>query len=149
MSKATRILTMTGVALLAGATIGAAPAVAAPASAQNTAATTQSADRVVDYYRTRLQCERAGRVGEFLNRWDGYDCRLVFFGIRRGWWALDVYWDGNGHGWPGHGHGWPGHGHGWPGHGGPGGGHGGPGGGHGGPGGCHFVPCGLHLSQRG
>ena len=119
MSKATRILTMTGMALIAGATIGSAPAMAAPSATHTTAATTQSADRV-GYFRTRMQCERAGRIGEFLNRWDDYTCYRVPFGPRRGWYVLDVDWNwGHGHGFPGggHGHGFPGggHGHGFPG----------------------------------
>jgi len=100
MNKLTRVLAMTGMALVAGATIGAGPASAAPAGAPSTP---QSADhwspgheRVVNYYRSRMDCNRAGHLGEMRNRWDSHDCRQVRGGFRRGWWALVVSWDHRG-----------------------------------------------------
>ena len=99
MSKATHMLAMAGMALVAGTAFGASPAAAAPAASQPTTAATSSAavrvqsqagDRVVGYYRTRRSCERAGRVGEFFGRWDDYNCNLLRWGHRRGWWVLSV-----------------------------------------------------------
>jgi hypothetical protein len=113
------MLTMAGMALIAGATMGASPAAAAVSTSQGNTATSQVAvgqgqnqagDRA-GYYRTRRSCERAGRIGEWLGRWDDYDCERVRWGIRRGWWVLDVDWNWSG----GHGHGdhhGGGHGHG-------------------------------------
>ena len=126
MNKATRMLTMLGMGLVAGATIGAGPAVAAdstsPAPKASTATKAQQhdrdRDRVVGFYRSLRACEFAGRIGERFDKWDDYDCERVRFGFRRGFWALEVEQDRWGHGgghWnrPGHGH-WnrPGHGHG-------------------------------------
>jgi hypothetical protein len=110
MNKAPRILTMTGLALVAGAAFGSAPAVAAPAASSTgtTASTsTTQADLVVHHYRSYTECRRAGRVGRFFGRWDRYSCDRVWFGRYRGWFALSVDWDwhgnGGGHG-DGHGH---------------------------------------------
>jgi hypothetical protein len=126
MNKAARILTMTGLALVAGAAFGSTPAMAASSSSTSTTATqsTTQADRVVRYYRSSGECRRAGRVGEIFGRWDDYTCRKVWFGPYRGWYALSVDWNwhGNGNHWPhgngqGHGNG-DSHGHGngnhWP-----------------------------------
>jgi hypothetical protein len=115
----TRVLVMTGMALFAGATMGAGPASAAPAT---TTPGTQSADhwspghdQVVNYYRNPFICDRAGRIGEQHNRWDSHDCSRVRGGFRRGWWALTVSWDHHGHGHDQHGqndqHGDDQHGH--------------------------------------
>jgi hypothetical protein len=109
MSKATHMLAMAGMALVAGAAFGASPAAAAPAAPQAATGATSSAvahaqsragDRVVGYFSTRRACERAGRVGEFLGRWDDSDCNRVWWGPRRGWWVLtvDSRWHGNNHG---------------------------------------------------
>ena len=104
MNKLTQILTMSGLAVIAGATIGAAPAMAADSTSptRTTAVTAQAGDRVVHFYRNRMQCERAGRVGEWLGRWDDHDCNRVWWGPRRGWYALNVQWNFHGthHGGP-------------------------------------------------
>ena len=98
MSKATRMLAMTGMALVAGATMAAGPAAASSSAAQGaTSATQQQAgnhgDRnrewVAGYYRSRLQCERVGRIGERFDRWDDYECERVRRGFRVIW-RLDV-----------------------------------------------------------
>ncbi|MBU2668873.1 hypothetical protein KOI35_35725 [Actinoplanes bogorensis] len=136
MNKAARTFTMLAMGLVAGATIGAGPAMAAdsatsPAAKPSTTTTTKAQagwgrDRVVGYFRTLRACEKAGRIGEFTNRWDDYDCDRVRFGFKRGLWALEVSQDWRG---GGHGHGPWGGGHG--GH--HGGGHHGGGHHHGGP----------------
>ncbi|MEU4239795.1 hypothetical protein [Actinoplanes sp. NPDC026619] len=148
MNKAARMIAMSGMAAVAALAFSAGPAAAASASAASPApsaskSTTSAAEkqsyraRVVNYYRSPIACNKAGRFGEWRNSWDDYTCYRVPFGFKRGWWALSVRWDN--HGFPGHGHGpgfpgGPGHGPGFPG--GPGHGPGFPGGpGHPGP---HF-----------
>ena len=116
MNKLTRVLAMTGMAMVAGATIGAGPASAAPAAP---ASTTHGADhwspghdQVIDYYRNPFDCNRAGHLGERHNRWDRHECNQVRGGFRRGWWALIVSWDHHGHDQHGHDqHGHDQHGH--------------------------------------
>jgi len=145
MNKATRMLFMTGMAIVAGATFSAGPASAAsasPAPNPSKAATQSTKDwghdrsRIVGFFSNPFTCNRAGRIGEWRNRWDDYNCFRIPFGFHRGDWALRVSWDRPG--FPGHdGHGFPGHdGPGFPGHDGPGfpghDGHDGPGG-HDGP----------------
>ncbi|MCY1142925.1 hypothetical protein OWR29_33445 [Actinoplanes sp. Pm04-4] len=108
MSKTARMFTMLGLGLMAGATIGAGPALAAgsaDAPAAKPATTTKvqkhgDRDRIAGYFRTRGACERAGRIGEIRDRWDDYDCDRVRFGFKRGLWALEVEqnWRGGGHG---------------------------------------------------
>jgi len=145
MNKATRMLVMTGMAIVAGATFSAGPASAAsasPAPNPSKAATQSTKDwghdrsRIVGFYSNPFICNRVGRIGEWRNRWDDYNCFRVPFGFHRGDWALRVSWDR--FGFPGHDHGFPGHdGPGFPGHDGPGfPGHDGPGfpGHHDGPG---------------
>lgn len=122
MNRATRMLTLLGMGLMAGATVGAAPALAAdtPAPSAGKPSTVQvqkhwdnDRDRVVGYYRTLRACERAGWIGERFNKWEDSDCERVRFGFRRGLWALEV--EQNRWQRPGHGHGhspWGGHGHG-------------------------------------
>jgi hypothetical protein len=103
MSKATRMLAMAGMAIVAGATMAVGPAVAASAAPQGSTVTTQSVqeqskasrDRVVGIYRSRRVCEWEGRRGEFRDRWDWYRCEPV----RWGRWALRVGWRWNGGGW--------------------------------------------------
>src|SRR4051812_142628 len=90
MSKATRILTMTGMALVAGLTFSASPAQAAPRATATPQAATQGSFRVVGYYPSRGRCERAGHIGEFLNRWDDHSCTRVRWGHHAGWYALSV-----------------------------------------------------------
>lgn len=110
MNKATRVLTMTGMALAAGLTMGAGPASAASAAT----APGWHHDRVVGYFRSPIACERVGRIGELRDRWDNHDCYRVRFGFHRGQWQLTASW---GHGPFGHDHGPIGHGHGPIGHG--------------------------------
>jgi hypothetical protein len=119
MGKATRMLAITGMAMIAGATIGAPAMAAAPSAAGVTATATPAAakqvqvqarrDRVVGYYRSRSSCEFAGRIGERRGHWDDYDCYRVHSGFRRGWWALEAQWDNHGNGHHGNGNN---HGHG-------------------------------------
>ena len=97
MKATTRILTLVGLGLMTGATIGAGPATAAPsadqAPAQPATASAQERprdDEVVGFFRNRWACEIAGRVGERRDRWEDYDCERVRFGFRRGFWVLEV-----------------------------------------------------------
>ena len=114
MSKATRMLAMTGMALVAGVTMAAGPAAASSSTAQGaTSAKQQQAgnhgdrdrDWVAGYYRSRLQCERVGRIGERFDRWDDYECERVRRGFRVIW-RLDVERDWHGGGHHGGGHDW-------------------------------------------
>jgi hypothetical protein len=122
MNRITRMLSITGLGLVAGVTIGAGPAMAATGTAQGDAQApasqvkAQGGDRVVGFYRNLRSCDLAGRIGERFGRWDDYDCNRVPFGPHRGAWVLTVSWDH--HGWPGGGHhdNWPGgHHDNWPG----------------------------------
>jgi hypothetical protein len=101
MNRITRMLTVSGLGLIAAATMGAGPAMAA--SGTDAAATTGSTagvqshnryddddDRVVGYYLRR--CVIAGRIGERFDRWDDFDCERVGWGFHRRW-ALEVSWD--------------------------------------------------------
>jgi hypothetical protein len=106
------MLAMTGMALVAGATFASGPAAASTSTAQGTTSATQSTQQqakshggrewVAGYYRTRMQCERVGRIGERFDRWDDYDCERVRRGFRPIW-RLEVErdWHGGGH-WDGH-----------------------------------------------
>ena len=103
MKTTTRILTLVGLGLMTGATIGAGPATAATsadqAPAQPATASAQERprdDEVVGFFRNRWSCEIAGRIGERRDRWEDYDCERVRFGFRRGFWVLEVERD---HGW--------------------------------------------------
>lgn len=98
MNKATRLLAMTGMALVAGVTMGAGSA----SAATKTPAPGPGHEKVVGYYRSPLACERAGRIGEIRDKWESHDCTRVRFGFHRGLWKLSVSW---GHGPFGHGHG--------------------------------------------
>ena len=118
MNKVSRVFAMTGLAVAAGLAMGAGPASAAPAApaAKGSAVQVQdhkfkSKDRVVGYYRTMQACNRAGKIGEFRNKWDDFDCDRVQRGFKRGWVALEAQWDvrGHHHGGP-KGHGPKGHG---------------------------------------
>ncbi|SNY28452.1 hypothetical protein [Paractinoplanes atraurantiacus] len=105
MNKAVRMLTMIGMGVMASAAIG-APALAADSGSSAAAKSESTAkvqrhdrDQVVGFYRTLRDCERAGRVGEWFDRWEDHDCERVRFGFRRGYWALEVErdWRGGGH----------------------------------------------------
>jgi hypothetical protein len=115
MSKATHMLAMAGMALVAGAAFGASPAAAAPAAPQASTSATSSAaaptqsqpgDRFGGYYRTRGACERVGRAGVFIGRWNSYECDPVRRGPRHGWWVLTLtdrwHGDSNGGDWGHH-----------------------------------------------
>ena len=133
MNKVTRMLTMTGIAVGVGLTMGVGPASAAPVAPAAGGHATQvqaqspkfkTRDRIVGYYRSKQACSRAGKIGEFHKKWDDFDCDRVQRGPKRGWIALEAQWNVRGHGsWgqpqrPGHGHGpqGPGNGHGPQGH---------------------------------
>ena len=97
MGKRVRILTVVGMALVAGVGIGASPAQATPSTGVAATSPSQAQvqpdrdrDWVAGYYRTRRACERAGWFGERFNRWDDYDCDFAYRGFRRGWWELSV-----------------------------------------------------------
>src|SRR5689334_5318551 len=90
MNKATKMLTMTGMALVAGAAFGASPAAAAPAApapSSTTAAASSSTDRFLGYYPSRRSCERAAYR---LVRWGNWDCDFIAFGPHRFQWRLTV-----------------------------------------------------------
>ncbi|MEU7908444.1 hypothetical protein [Actinoplanes sp. NPDC049118] len=99
MSKATRMLTMAGMALVAGATIAVGPSAPAAAAPQGTAATTQSVEqgtkapreRFIGTFRSRRECQWAGRRGEWRDRWDYFYCQRT----RWGRWGLWVGWRWN------------------------------------------------------
>ena len=128
MNRITRMLTMTGLGLVAGATLMSGPAMAATGAGQGTAQASSSAgtaqgtdgDRVVGVFRSYRACAVAGRIGERFDRWDEWDCE------RRGWgfrtrWLLEVSrdWDDDDDDWDGPWHGGGGWGHnggGWGGH---------------------------------
>ena len=98
MKAATRILTLVGLSLMTGATLGAAPAMAstsAPDTAVRAATTTADSPRrdrewTEGYYDTRRECEWAGKRGEWRDRWDDYDCDRVRFGHGRSGYVLRV-----------------------------------------------------------
>lgn len=111
MNRVAKMFAFVGVGLAAGVAMGAGPAQATPTightAAQGTAAQVQAHwndDDVVGYFGTLRRCERVGRIGEWRDRWDDYDCYRVRWGIHRGAWALEVEygndWDGDG--WSGH-----------------------------------------------
>ncbi|MBL7261114.1 hypothetical protein [Paractinoplanes lichenicola] len=96
MNRVTRLLAIAGLGLGTVA-VGAVPAQAATGSAQgagqSSSAQTQSRwgnDEVVGYFRSLRECERVGRIGEFRDRWDDYDCDRVGGGWGRGAWVLTV-----------------------------------------------------------
>jgi hypothetical protein len=109
MNRITRMLTITGMGLFAGITIGAGPAMAATNTGQTAvkasaaAAVSMPGDDVEGYYDTRTECEIAGHLGH----WDDFNCVRTGGGFDHGDWALVVdenNWD-NGHNWHG-GHDW-------------------------------------------
>jgi hypothetical protein len=122
------MLVMTGMAVVAGVTFSAGPAMAAsasPSTSESKTATQTTKDwgpgrsRIVGIFSNPFACNQVGRSGVWAHRWDFYNCYPTF-GFHR--WALRVSWRGfgfPGHGFPG-GPGFPGHG-GFPDHDGPGG----------------------------
>ena len=111
MHRIARRIAFAGVGLAAGVAMGVGPAQATTGTGQAgmQATTTQvqtgwdDDDDVVGYYGTLRRCERAGRIGEWRDRWDDYDCYRVRWGHHRGAWALEVDyghdWDDDDHGW--------------------------------------------------
>jgi hypothetical protein len=107
MNRITRLLAMIGLGLGVALAISAGPAYAATATTQPAAhsASIQMGSHwnddgsdVVGYFRTRIGRERVGRLGEYHDRWDDYDCSRVRFGFNRGAWVLEVStddWNGN------------------------------------------------------
>ncbi|MBG0563260.1 hypothetical protein [Actinoplanes aureus] len=96
MNKVMRTLTMAGLGLLAGASVG-APALAADSSGTTVKKPTKSQvqqdfgrERVAGFFRTYRACERAGRIGDWAGKWDEYECNPMRFGFRRGAWVLKV-----------------------------------------------------------
>jgi hypothetical protein len=96
MNRITRLLAVAGLGLGTAVAIGAGPAQAAPAAAQGSTQSAQGGyygyddDEVVGYFRTRSACERVGRLGEWRDRWDDYDCERVGFGHSRRGYVLRV-----------------------------------------------------------
>jgi hypothetical protein len=94
MNRITRLLAIAGMGL------GAAVALAGPAQASTTDATHRGPvtvkqhfgndDRVVAFFRDPFTCNRVGRLGEFQNRWDDYNCFRIRSSFHRGAWALSV-----------------------------------------------------------
>lgn len=118
MNRLTRMLTMAGLGLVTGVTLGAGPAMAATSDAQSSAQPAAASpgwgnDRVVGYFPSWFSCERAGDYGDDAGWWDDYRCVRVHSGFH-GRYALVVEYDNWGHGWNGH---WPNHwnggGNGW------------------------------------
>jgi hypothetical protein len=110
MKISTRFLMVVGAGLMAGTALG-APAQAAESprvQPAQPAVTTPHWDDdddedVVGYFRTLRACERVGRIGEWRDRWEDYDCNRVRWGFRRGFWELEVERDRDwGHHRPGH-----------------------------------------------
>jgi hypothetical protein len=122
MRKATRILTMTGMALVAGLTFSASPAQAASATPAAPKVAAQGANRVVDHFWSKSACYNAGYRGERRHAWWDFDCYKVYRGHFRGQYELSVdygwshghgnWGDDNGNGSWGHGTGDWGHGNG-------------------------------------
>ncbi|MBU2670324.1 hypothetical protein KOI35_43165 [Actinoplanes bogorensis] len=93
------MLAIAGLGLGAAVAVGAGPAQAATAagSAQGTTSSVSTQargywddDEVVGYFQSRRECERVGRIGEWRDRWDDYDCDRVRGGWGRGAWVLTV-----------------------------------------------------------
>jgi hypothetical protein len=110
MHRVAQKFAFAGLGLAAGVAMGVGPAQAATTTGQASArATTTQAQGtwddgdVVGYYSTLRRCERAGRIGEWRDRWDDYDCYRVRWGLNRGAWALEVDyghdWDDDDRGW--------------------------------------------------
>jgi hypothetical protein len=111
MNRITRILTITGLGLFAGMTIGAGPAMASTNTGQGAAkpatadAAAKPGDRVAGYYDSRDECRVAGRIGDHLGRWDDWDCYPADNGWHHGDWVLVVDYNFDGGGFPfGHSH---------------------------------------------
>jgi hypothetical protein len=90
------MLTMTGIGLVAGLTVGAGPAMAAPgasqASTQSGASASKSQasyERNVGVYGSWTECQWDGQLGEQFGQWDEYDCEPIGGGA----FVLEVSYD--------------------------------------------------------
>ncbi|SNY45993.1 hypothetical protein [Paractinoplanes atraurantiacus] len=105
MKAATRILTLVGLSLVTGVTIGAGPAQAATAVSSSQGATQTTVrpwhddddEDVAGYYDSRRECERAGWRGERRGWWEDSECDYVWRGPHRGDWKLTVDRDDDDH----------------------------------------------------
>src|SRR4051812_42774966 len=100
MNKATRMLAIAGMALAAGATIGASPAMAASSNSSSSttvAAQAKPADRIVNYFHSRGLCYAVGYQGVRRDQWEDFSCFPIRHGFRHGWYALsvDYGWNNN------------------------------------------------------
>jgi len=111
MNSIARFLTVAGIGLVAGMSVGAGPAQAATVSghdgthravASSKAHWNDDDNDIIGYFDSPMRCERVGRFGEMRNRWDDYDCYRVRRGFHRGDWALEVTYDRFGGGFGGH-----------------------------------------------
>ena len=109
MNKATRLLVTTGMAIVAGATMGVGAASASPKTPDAPAAVQAAKpgpgwnnDRVVGYYGSPRFCNFFGQRGENRNRWDDYRCIYQRRGPHHGQFALLVSWDHRGNDWNDH-----------------------------------------------
>ena len=87
MNKISKALVMTGMALVAGATMSAGPAFAAsaaPAAPQSATVKAPAHAQVVGFYRSVFACHAAGQQGERRDRWADHSCVQVRTGFRRG-----------------------------------------------------------------
>nr|WP_296067797.1 hypothetical protein [uncultured Actinoplanes sp.] len=100
MNETVRMIALTGAAVAAGLSFGVGPASAAPAAPAPMAAASVQVDhrgpevrsKVVGYYRTPGECVKAGRIGEFRKKWDGFSCDKVRRGFHRNHFALTATW---------------------------------------------------------
>lgn len=114
MNKVTRLLTMTGMGLVAAVTMAgpAQAAASADVSAASKPAVQKHWDRgdrevTVGYYWSLRKCHMDGRIGERWGKYRDYDCEYVRRGPNRGKFALEVEfnrrWGGGFGGHGGHG----------------------------------------------
>lgn len=107
MNKITRVLTMSGIGLVAAVMMAgpvqasdssAQPATKSAASQSDKAQQHRDREYVAGYFSSLRSCEREGRKGQWNRRWHSYDCDLVPFGLRSGLWRLEVerYFRSNG-----------------------------------------------------
>jgi hypothetical protein len=109
MNKITRVLTMSGIGLVAAVMMaGPAQASGTAAQADSKSSASQSSkaqqhrDReyVAGYFSSRRDCQIEGIKGRWIGRWDRFDCDFLRLGLRGGTWRLEVErdWRDNGFG---------------------------------------------------
>jgi hypothetical protein len=87
MNRLTRMLTMAGLGLVTGVTLGAGPAMAAGSTDQGAAQSTNASSRwgddehIVGFFPSWFSCERAGDWGDDEGWWNDYDCVRVGSGF--------------------------------------------------------------------